>query len=167
MAARPAKKAAAQEPAVISVPPEYSIGYQVRRLSQRMSAAMDRFVSPHGISSAQWGYLRHIYFEDGMSQRELSDRIGRQGATTVNAMKRLEQMDYVEIRPNEFDQRKNRVYLTPKGRKLVGNLMHYVKEVEAIAFRGFDEAEIAAIWDIIDRMQGNFEQASGGRRPPA
>ena len=101
-----------EQPLQEMVPPEQSIGYQVRRLNQEMTDAMARFVSRHGISGPHWGYLRHIYFDDGLSQRELSDRMARQGATTVTALKRLEKAGFVTSRPHETDQRKNRIYLT-------------------------------------------------------
>jgi DNA-binding MarR family transcriptional regulator len=140
----------------IAIRPDDSIGYQVRRLSQQMSEAMENFVSPHGISSAQWGYLRHIYIEDGLSQRELSDRVGRQGATTVSALKRLEQAGYVETQKNKNDQRKNKVFLTPMGREFVAGLMPYVKSVEEIAFRGFSAAEARTFRTAVERMRRNF-----------
>ena len=148
-----------------TVPPEQSIGYQVRRLNQDMGDAMQRLVSRHGISSAQWGYLRHIFFEDGLSQRELSDRIGRQGASTVTALKRLEKAGLVETRKSEHDQRKNRVYLTNAGRALVFELMPYVKQVAQTAFRGFSVEEIDTFWTAIIRMRANFGDAQLQRWP--
>ena len=141
-----------------AIAPEQSIGYQVRRLNQDMSETLNSFVSRHGISNAQWGYLRHIYFEDGISQRELSDRIGRQGPSTVVALKRLDQAGYVEIRKNSHDQRKNKVFLTKKGQTLVTELMPYVDKVQAIAFRGFSVAEYDVFWRLISRMRANFAQ---------
>ena len=147
------------------IPPEQSIGYQVRRLNQEMTDAMARFVSRHGISGPHWGYLRHIYFDDGLSQRELSDRMARQGATTVTALRRLEKAGFVTSRSHETDQRKNCVYITDKGRKLVIELMPYVREVENIAFASFGEKEVAQFWKLLDRMRGNFE-ASKNRRLP-
>ena len=148
------------------VPPEQSIGYQVRRLNQDMGEAMNRLVSRHGISSAQWGYLRHIYFEDGLSQRGLSDRIGRQGPSTVTALKRLERMGLVETQKSEHDQRKNKVHLTAKGRALVRQLMPYVEQVAETAFRGFSPDEIDAFWSAVIRMRANFGDAQFQRRPP-
>ena len=145
------------------IPPEQSIGYQVRRLNQEMTDAMARFVSRHGISGPHWGYLRHIYFDDGLSQRELSDRMARQGATTVTALKRLEKAGFVTSRPHETDQRKNRIYLTHEGRDLVVKIMPYVRDVEEIAFAGFSEKEVVLFWKMVDRMRGNFE-ASKNRR---
>lgn len=146
-------------------PPEQSIGYQVRRLSQDMTDTMDRFMSRHGISDAQWGYLRNIYFNDGLSQRELSDRVGRQGASTVTALKRLEQAGFVETQKNEHDQRKNKVYLTEQGRVLVVELMPYVKQVADLAFRGFSPKEIDAFWTTVTRMRANFGDAQNRRWP--
>jgi DNA-binding MarR family transcriptional regulator len=148
-----------------SIPPEQSIGYQIRRLSQEMTAAMDKLVSRHDVSSAQWGYLRHIYYADGLSQRELSDRVGRQGATTVTALKRLEQSGFVETRKSDHDQRKNKVYLTAAGRDLVQQLMPYVEEVADTAFRGFSPDEIDMFWSAVTKIRGNFGDTHHGRWP--
>ena len=152
-----------EQPLQEMVPPEQSIGYQVRRLNQDMTDTMARFVGRHGISGPHWGYLRHIYFDGGLSQRELSDRMARQGATTVTALKRLEKAGFVTSRPHETDQRKNRIYLTHEGRDLVVKIMPYVRDVEEIAFAGFSEKEVVLFWRMVDRMRGNFE-ASKNRR---
>ncbi len=147
-----------------SIPPELSIGYQIRRLHQSMTLTMERFTQSRDISNAQWGYLRHLYFEDGLSQRELSDRVGRQGATTLSALKRLEQAGLVEVRKNQSDQRKNRIYLTSVGRELVTELMPFVRRVEEIAFRDFSEEEIKQFWNAVTRMRVNFEDSQNHRR---
>lgn len=145
-----------QEPDLQLVPPSRSVAYHVNRLHQEMADTLEHFIRSHDLSSAQWGYLRHLYFEDGLSQRELSDRVGRHGATTLSALKRLERAGYVQIRKNDNDQRKNCVFLKPRGRKLVGELMPFVGKVEQIAFQGLNDEDIKRFWATIIHMRSNL-----------
>ena len=149
-----------------ATPPANSIGYQLRHLHGAMARTLHNFLRSYGISAPQWGYLRHLYFEDGLSQRELSEVVRRQDATTVTFLKRMEKNGYVEIRPDKWDQRKNRVYLTPSGRDLCASLMPFVKRIDDIAFAGFGEKEEELFWQMVERMRVNFE-VFGSKRQTA
>ena len=149
-----------------ATPPANSIGYQLRHLHGSMARTLHGFLRNYGISASQWGYLRHLYFEDGLSQRELSEGVRRQDATTVTFLKRMEKNGYVEIRPDKWDQRKNRVFLTPSGRHLCASLMPFVAKIDGIAFAGFSQKEEELFWHMIERMRTNFE-AFGSKRQPA
>lgn len=139
-----------------NVPPERSLGNQIRRLHYAMASSMEQFTTRHGVSGAQWGYLRHLFYQDGISQRELSDRVGRQGPATVAALKRMEQNGWVQIRKNEHDNRKNLVFMTAAGRELVSQIMPNVPVLEESALRGVSDEEVAVFRQVIARVCANL-----------
>ncbi len=149
-----------------ATPPANSIGYQLRHLHGSMARTLHGFLRNYGISASQWGYLRHLYFEDGLSQRELSESVRRQDATTVTFLKRMEKNGYVEIRSDKWDQRKNRVFLTKSGRDLCASLMPFVARIDDIAFAGFSKNDEELFWQMVERMRANFD-AFGSKRQPA
>ena len=54
------------------------------------SRALERRTLEHGVSAGQWRFLRQLWLEDGITQRELSARVGMREPTTVVALKSLE-----------------------------------------------------------------------------
>jgi len=139
-----------------NIPPERGLGNQLRRLHYAMAFAEEEITVRHGVSGAQWGYLRHLFYQDGISQRELSDRVGRQGPATVAALKRMEQNDWVQIRKNKHDNRKNLVFMTEAGRKLVSEIMPNVPLLEENALRSVLDEEVAVFRKVITQVCANL-----------
>jgi hypothetical protein len=51
-----------------------SLGYLVRDANRAFQRLLERRISPHGVTRGQWYFLRVLWEEDGLSQRELSAR---------------------------------------------------------------------------------------------
>lgn len=125
--------------------PKNSIGYLTRVAFRAFSRALENRTAPHGVSSGQWRFLRVLWREEGLTQRELSRRVGMQEPTTVIALKSLERSGFVERRKSREDRRKVHVHLTPRARELRDILLPCVAETNAIALAGLTEAEIGVL----------------------
>ena len=66
--------------------PGNSIGYLTRIAFRFFSRALEMRTAAHGVSSGQWRFLRVLWLEDGLTQRELSRRVGMREPTTVIAL---------------------------------------------------------------------------------
>src|ERR1700728_4341891 len=86
---------------------ERSVGYHVRQLAETWQDLMDRRAEAHGVTVTQWRYLRELWEEDGLSIGELTQRVGRQGPTTVAAVQLLEKAGLVTVSKSETDKRKS------------------------------------------------------------
>ena len=125
--------------------PANSIGYLTRIAFRAFSRSLETRTAPHGVSSGQWRFLRVLWREDGLTQRELSRRVGLREPTTVIALNGLERSGLVVRRKSETDRRRAHVYLTDRARKLEGVLMPAVAEVNRIALAGLTPAEVAVL----------------------
>ena len=137
-----------------------SLGYHVRSLSETWVALLHHRTDNIGGSMPQWRYLRELWEEDGLSQRELSDRVGRQAATTVVAVRQLKRGGLVRIARSKFDRRKTQIFLTDKGRTLYDLLVPLIDEVEQSVVRGISVREIAQFKRVMARMQQNIDSES-------
>ena len=60
---------------------------QVARLTFRAFArALEARILEHGVTIGQWRFLRELYREDGITQRELSERLSMREPSTVSAV---------------------------------------------------------------------------------
>jgi DNA-binding MarR family transcriptional regulator len=136
--------------------PTNSIGYLTRIAFRAFSRALEVRTSPHGVSSGQWRFLRVLWREDGLTQRELSRRVGMREPTTVIALKSLERSGFVTRQKSVEDRRKAHVFLTPEARALEAVLLPAVAEVNAIALAGLSEAEVAVLREALSQVGRNL-----------
>ena len=56
--------------------PLHSVGYLTRINFCAFSKALENLTEPHGVTAGQWRILRVLWEEDGITQREISNRVG-------------------------------------------------------------------------------------------
>lgn len=165
--ARVAKAPPAEPAASRYADPLQSLGYLCRINFRQFARELERRIARHGVSSGQWRSLRVLWEGDGITQRELSERVGATEATTVSMIRRLVRDGLVERRPDPDDARKVRIVLTPRARRLQARLIPYVDEVHRIALAGISEADQALVRRVLTQMSQNLaEAAARGRAVP-
>jgi DNA-binding MarR family transcriptional regulator len=143
-------------PAEYFTNPENSIGYLARITFRSFSRLLERGTLSHGVSSGQWRFLRQLWREDGITQRELSERVGMREPTTVVALKGLEKAGFITRRKTDADRRKTFIYLTPHAKKLEILLAPINAEVHQIATRGMSDEEVAQLQALMRRVIANL-----------
>lgn len=145
--------------------PNHSIGYLLRITFRAFSRALEKRTMVHGVSSGQWRFLRQLWLEDGLTQRELSQRVGMREPTTVVAVNSLVKAGFVRRAPSAEDRRKMHIHLTSKARMLLVKLLPLVAEVNAIATEGLTPAEVEALRRALHRLDANLAAELDG--PPS
>jgi MarR family transcriptional regulator, transcriptional regulator for hemolysin len=145
------------------IPLERSIGYHVRQLAETWQDLMDRRAAAYGITVTQWRYLRELWEEDGLSIGELTQRVGRQGPTTVVAVKFLEKAGFVTVAKSDQDRRKSFIHLTRRGQRLASTVLPLIREVNEWAMGDLSESEVLAFKRLMVRIQRRLD-AEGGNR---
>ena len=116
--------------------PSNSVGYLLRIAFRSYSRTLERRTLPFGISGGQWRFLRVLWTEDGLTQIELSRRVGMREPTTVAAVNGMERAGHVMLRKSNADRRKAYIHLTSRARRLKTKLMPFVAEVNALGLKG-------------------------------
>lgn len=115
---------------------------QLLRDAQRsLSRALADRIGDHGVTIGQWYFLRALWEEDGLTQRELSQRVGMMEPTTVAALNGMERRNLVRRVRNTRDRRKINIHLTEKGSALRQTLMPFEDEVNRLAVEGLSRGE--------------------------
>jgi DNA-binding MarR family transcriptional regulator len=135
------------------LPLEESLGFQVRDLNRLMQRALAARLAPHGVAPGAWYFLRVLWEEDGLTQRELAARIGMQEPTAVIALRGMEEAGWITRARSETDRRKVHVHLTPAGRALRETLLPEARAVIAEATRGLSPDETATLLSLLRRAR--------------
>ncbi|HTP78043.1 MAG TPA: MarR family winged helix-turn-helix transcriptional regulator [Rhizomicrobium sp.] len=141
--------------------PLNSIGYLLRIAFRSFSRALERRTLPAGVTSGQWRFLRVLWAEDGLTQIELSRRVGMREPTTVAAVNGLERAGYVVRRKSATDRRKVHVHLTARAKRLKAKLIPFVAEVNALGLKGLSAQNATVLRKSLLKIIDNFSHDDG------
>ena len=147
-----------RHPAEYYTDPDNSIGYLARVVFRSFSRLLERGTLIHDVSAGQWRFLRQLWRQDGITQRELSERVGMREPTTVVALKSLEAAGFVRREKTDVDRRKTYIYLTPHAKALELLLAPMNAEIHEIATRGMSDAEVQALQAMMKRVIANLAE---------
>lgn len=142
--------------------PDNSIGYLARIVFRSFSRILERGTMEYDVSAGQWRFLRQLWREDGITQRELSERIGMREPTTVVALKGLEKSGLIIRKKTDEDRRKTYIYLTPHAKKLEWILAPINAELHEVATRGLSDEEVETLQSLMRRVIDNLAEDSEG-----
>jgi DNA-binding MarR family transcriptional regulator len=134
------------------------ISQLLRDCHRAVSRSLASRIGAHGVSIGQWYFLRALWEEDGLTQRELSHRVGMMEPTTVTALNGMEKRGLVERVRNARDRRKMNIYLTEKGRSLRSKLMPVEEGINRLAVKGMDEEQQAQFESALRRLLANLSE---------
>jgi len=137
------------------LPFDESIGYQIRTTHRAMQRFLQVKIAPHGITIGMWYFLRALWHEDGLTQRELSNRAGTMEPTTLSAILIMEKKGLVRRVRDRDDRRKWHIHLTPKGRALKTKLLPLAREVVDTAVQNLARGEVAQLLKALAEVQNS------------
>ena len=143
--------------------PSHSIGYLIRETNRLVLAQLQALLAPHDVTLGQYFVLRELWQHEGLTQRELSDRIAIQEQSTVATIDAMEKRDLVVRVRSTQDRRKIHIHLTERGRTLRDPLLSYAARVINGAVTGFDPDEIENLRSALRKLRANLQRTN----PPA
>lgn len=132
------------------------VAYLLRDAQRSLSRALADRIAGHGVTIGQWYFLRSLWEEDGLTQRELSQRVGMMEPTTVAALNGMERRELVRRVRNKRDRRKINIHLTEKGQALRNTLMPCEDEVNTLAVDGLSGSEQRALQRALQQVVRNL-----------
>lgn len=153
----PSKTKSATRRRTVEFPPRLSSGYLVRDAHRAFQRLLERRIAPYGVSRGQWYFLRVLWTSDGLSQRELSARVGMMEPTTVIALRSMEKAGLIHRVRSGDDRRKVRVLLTAKAKRLRNELLGVARTITDEAEEGISTRDLASFRRVIARMTANLD----------
>src|SRR3954464_12294869 len=104
-------------------PPKTGLGMLLRDADTAFNRYLTAQLAAHGVTFGQFQHLRNLWVENGLTQAELSRRIGIEMASSTAILDALEPEKLITRVRNATDRRKINVFLTPAGATLEAPLM--------------------------------------------
>ena len=125
--------------------------------------ALNRF-KEEGFGELQMGYIGLLMNidEDGITNKEMAERVHVTKQAMSKAIKELEKLEIVTTQPHESDARMSMIYLTDRGKELVirmvKNLKEKTKEYEELLGKERFQQALETMFEII-----HYEKEKQGR----
>ncbi|MDP7233841.1 MAG: MarR family transcriptional regulator [Alphaproteobacteria bacterium] len=121
----------------------------VRSLSARLG--------PKGIGYGQYPVLMHLWQEDGLTQKELSNRVRIEAPTMVRTLDRMERDKLVVRKRSDADRRQIHIRLTAKGKALRSSLSSLSNQVDKVALSGLSKKDKEKLQALMGKVIKNLE----------
>ncbi len=156
-----------------------SEGYEEERIARLIRLAARYFnrslqmrLTSEGVTFGQWIFLRILWRDDGLSQRELSERAHLTEPTAHTALMRMEELGFITRQKVGTNRRRQHAFLTEKGWALRDRLEPLAVETNEIAIEGIPDDEVRIVRRALARMIENLERdeleaAERGLKVPA
>ena len=154
-------------PLDVTYPVADSIGFMMRSTLRVMRQVLRARLRAAGLDLGVWFYLRVLWEEDGLTQKELTQRVDDLQPSSVAALRSLEKSDLVRLEKDPQDKRKIRIYLTSKGRAKKRQMLRNAEDVnERIVLAGFSAAEAKQLREFLRRIRANVAADTEQRPAP-
>lgn len=143
--------------------PHDRLAHLIRDVARMQMRALQQRLAMHDVSFGHWTFLRILWVNDGLTQRELSESAGVMEPTTFSAVKAMEAAGLIERRQLAGNRKNVHVFLTDKGRALEPLLVPMAEEVNAVSMRGMPPRTIDTVRKALLGMIENLAAEDPGR----
>ena len=128
----------------------------ISRLSTRfVGSEMSRM----GFGPGQFFLLSELYAEEGLSQDELSQRVGVDKSNTSRALAKLEKFGLIQRKNDPNNHKVKKVYLRSKAHRVRKEFKEIQQQWNAELLKGFTKKEKAALIASLIKIANNAEAA--------
>jgi DNA-binding MarR family transcriptional regulator len=138
-----------------------SVAFQLRDAYRSFARALQNALEAHDVNAGSWLFLRHLWEEDGITQRELTERVGLLQPNTNAALKQLARRGLIRQTVDVEDRRKLNIYLTPKARALRRKLIPLAVAIRNDAVRGISAGDLELVCRILSKIKMNLLERAG------
>ncbi len=128
------------------------LGKRLRLAHMAFSRALRIELAKENVSFGQFVHLERLWEQDGLTQKELSARVGVETASSTTILAELEQLGFVTRERSSEDGRAIVVRLTQRGTQLRPTLLEAASRVNLQARAELDDEALAKIYAALDSI---------------
>jgi DNA-binding MarR family transcriptional regulator len=141
-----------------SLDPKGSLFYLLRDASKSVMSAFQQRIERHQLTLGQYFILRELWQDDGLTQREISDRVSMMGPALTIVLDAMEERGFVARVRSTEDRRRINVFLTEKGRALGPVILGYSAEMHDVVLAGKSKNDVEFVRDFLISIRNNAHE---------
>jgi MarR family transcriptional regulator, transcriptional regulator for hemolysin len=139
---------------------ENSIGFIINRTAKMLIQAFDQELRKEiGITFGQWKIIiTLVNNDDGLTQKEIADKLGLEGPTLIPIIDKLEKDRFVTRMVDKNDRRNNRIFLTEKTISTLDLMINCGLRIKNMSMRDISEENVSITKYTLEKMWKNIQK---------
>lgn len=138
---------------------ESSMGFVVNNTAKSFQKALDFELRKNvGVTLSQWRVVVTLVMHPGITQKEIADKVGVEGATLVPIIDKMERDDLLIRKPDAKDRRVNRIYLTSKSDQLWEIMLECAIRVRKSSAKDISENDLKTTMETLRKISTNLSE---------
>lgn len=137
------------------------LGFLMHDVSRLRRSVFDEFMKPLGVTRSQWWVLAYLSRHDGMIQSDLANVLELGKAALGGLIDRLEAGGFIQRRPDEYDRRVKRVFLSASGAQLVKEMAKRNRDMSERILEGLSTVDRYRLADMLMHVKRNLVSIRG------
>jgi MarR family transcriptional regulator, transcriptional regulator for hemolysin len=136
---------------------ESSAGFVVNNTAKAFQKALDLELRKNvGVTLSQWRVVASLVQQPGLTQKEIADKVGVEGATLVPIIDKMEKEGLLKRKTDSKDRRVNRIYLTPKADSLWNSMIECAIHIRKVSTKDISEDELETTLETLHKISKNL-----------
>lgn len=129
-----------------------SAGYLINHMARIFARGLTARIKPLGLTTGTFPTLLELWDTDGLTQKQLVERLDIEQATMANTLARMERDGLILRKKDVSDGRVQRVWLTEQARRLQGPAIAAALEENTVELAGLSTAERQLLIGLMQKV---------------
>ncbi|WP_238369830.1 MarR family winged helix-turn-helix transcriptional regulator [Heliomarina baculiformis] len=131
---------------------DQSAGYLANHMARIFAQGLTARIKPLGLTTGTFPALLELWETDGLTQKQLTERLDIEQATMANTLARMERDGLIVRKKDANDGRAQRIWLTDSARNLRDPAIAAAQEENAMRLAGLTEDEKRQFIALIQKV---------------
>ncbi|WP_113501953.1 MarR family transcriptional regulator [Rhizobium sp. SYY.PMSO] len=132
-----------------------SAAYLASQMAKGFARSLQQRAAKLGFSPGQFPILLELWSEDGLTQKQLLERVDIEQATMANTLSRMARDGLVERRPHPSDKRAQQIFLTSRAVAMQAEAIEAAMATDTDLLKDFRQFERELLLEYIRRVLEN------------
>ena len=132
-----------------------SAAYLASQMAKGFARSLQQRAAKLGFSPGQFPILLELWSEDGLTQKQLLERVDIEQATMANTLSRMARDGLVERRPHPSDKRAQQIFLTSRAAAMQAEAIEAAMATDTDLLKDFRQFERELLLEYIRRVLEN------------
>ncbi|HML35607.1 MarR family winged helix-turn-helix transcriptional regulator [Sporomusa sphaeroides] len=134
-----------------------SLGFILNKTNTKLKNELLQRLKEYDVTPEQWAILNCLWEQEGVTPKELSDRIDKDKPNTNRILEKLQMKELIVRKPHPVDKRAFQIFLTDKGWAVREQLIPRAKELLDKATTGIDEHKVTELKNMLNQIYYNIK----------
>lgn len=136
---------------------ENSLGFIINKLNTKLKNELFKRLKKYNVTPEQWSVLNCLWTREGITPKELADKIYKDKPNTNRILEKLEAKELVVRKPHPTDKRAYEIFLTEAGWALKDELIATVDHLLDQLTTGIGKSKVEEVKALLNQMFENLK----------